>query len=273
MNYAYLLCPICRQKLCAEGVSLVCPENHTFDISAGGYVNMNTRSSLAGDSAEMVRARSAFLDAGYYEPFADAVADAIGCTDGGLIVDAGCGEGYYSAKVADKYKNATIYGFDLSKNAVKKAAKRVGRDSLNASFFVCGIFDLPLASESVDTVINLFAPCAAEEFHRILKPHGRLIMGVSGEDHLLGLKKVLYDDVYLNRPEKLSAPDGFVCISKQNVRYRVKIDASDMIRNLFSMTPYYWRTSKEDEKKLYAQSELETVLDFDIMIFERSEEI
>ncbi|MBQ7821833.1 MAG: methyltransferase domain-containing protein [Clostridia bacterium] len=217
----------------------------------------------------MVQARSRFLDAGYYEPFAKAVVRTLESFAPGVIIDAGCGEGYYSTMVSREINDVCVLGFDLSKSAINKAAKRAGKNNPSARFFVCGIFELPLADESADAVINLFAPCADSEFFRVIKPGGHLIMGVAGEDHLIGLKSALYDDVYLNRPEKVSAPDGFFELSREKIKYNVTIKGKETISDLFSMTPYYWKTSEKDAAKLNELESLDTVLDFDIIVFER----
>ncbi len=279
MKEKILICPKCANALQMSNGCFMCSQRHTYDIASSGYVNLNTKLTVSGDSPEMVRARSRFLDAGYYDPFADALINQIRKTGAKIIIDAGCGEGYYSNMIADKIEDAIVFGFDLSKSAVNKAAKRAHaqakantkteQESERTSFFVCSIFDLPIKDESADAVINLFAPCASEEFYRVLKPGGHLFMGVAGKDHLLGLKDALYDEVYLNRPEKISAPEGFSKILRENIRYEVCVDSTQSICDLFSMTPYYWKTSEKDASKLCQLKCLCTVLDFDIIVFER----
>lgn len=262
-------CPICQGDVSRVGGSLTCGSKHTFDIAKSGYVNLNVKGATAGDSKEMVRARSDFLDGGYYSRFAEKLVEVLGEMPHKTVIDAGCGEGYYSVKAA-KEAGCALYGFDLSKAAVEKAAKRAAAADADASFFVGGIFDLPVKNENIDVVLNLFAPCASEEFLRVLKPHGRLIMGIAGENHLLGLKSALYSEVYLNNPEKLADIDGFTRIKTDRVSYKVVIEGRKQIENLFSMTPYYWKTSREDADKLRELERLETELDFEIAVFEKN---
>lgn len=263
-----LICPKCKKALGTIGKSLVCENRHTYDISKSGYVNLNLKPVDSGDSLEMVRARSRFLDSGYYFNFAEAITSVIADVSHSVIVDAGCGEGYYSEIISRKFPESDIYGFDLSKSAVEKAAKRT--KGLSDFFSVCSIFDLPLCPSSADVVINLFAPCADKEFARVLKPGGHLIMGVAGEDHLLGLKSAIYENVYLNTPEKVIAPEGFREKSRHKVKYNAHICGTDTVKDLFAMTPYYWKTSKSDADKLSNITELDTLLDFDIVVFERT---
>ena len=263
-----LVCPKCGQAISKTAGSLVCKNKHTYDIASSGYVNFNTKSASSGDSPDMVRARSRFLDGGYYSDFLNALKTTITSLSPHTVVDAGCGEGYYSAAIADTL-DVTLLGFDLSKSAVNKAAKRTSKHKENTLFAVCSIFDLPIKDNSIDIVMSLFAPLAGEEFTRIIKPGGHIVMGVAGKDHLLGLKKAIYDDVYKNSPEKVIAHNGFFEVSRKNIKYTAKIKGKEDIKALFAMTPYYWKTSESDAAKLDYIEELETLLDFDIIVFER----
>lgn len=264
-------CPVCRKGIVNNSRSLVCEAGHTFDVSSSGYVNLNTKACTSGDSKTMAQARSRFLDCGYYKRFSDAVTSCVKQWRHENILDAGCGEGYYSVNIAKELENTTVLGFDLSKPSVEKAAKRAKAQNVNAGFFVGGIFDLPIKNESIDVIINLFAPCADEEFYRILKTHGKLIMGVAGENHLLGLKNALYNSIYLNHPEKVIAPNGFIESERRKVTYETEILGTQSILDLFTMTPYYWKTSQNDAEKLKKLETLKTALDFEIITFEKTE--
>ena len=270
MNYKILTCPKCGQALNRVNNSLICENRHTYDFSASGYVNFNLKQNVSGDSPDMVHARSRFLDAGYYEAFADEVNRILSDLSAKTVVDAGCGEGYYSSLFAKKDESRFVYGFDLSKTAINKAAKRILNKTENALFMVSSIFEMPVKANEADCAVSIFAPVAWGEFARIIKPDGHLVICAAGKDHLLGLKKALYEDVYLNTPEKLVPGEGFVEISRKNLKYTVKICDNQEICDLFAMTPYYWKTSKDDAAKLKELDVLETVLDFDIFVFERS---
>ena len=266
-----IVCPVCGGKIASDEHTLFCERKHSFDISSAGYVNFNVRHTNTGDSKEMADARHRFLDKGYYRAFACGIADTLESHKSRSVLDAGCGDGYYSVFAAQSAGDMKLIGFDLSKHSVSHAAKRAraAKISSRAAFFAAGIFELPVKSESADTVLNLFAPCAAAEFHRVLKKGGSLIMGAAGERHLLGLKKALYDRIYLNTPEKIAAPEGFNEKSRRRINYKVKIEGNDSIRDLFMMTPYYWKTGERDAQKLKSAQSLETELDFEIIVFEK----
>ena len=125
-------CPICGEEFEEIGKSFVCKKNHLFDISSSGYVNLlpvhKANSKAPGDSEEMVSARRNFLSKGYYEPLMRGIIELISSRlpRSGIILDCGCGEGYYTVAMAEAFseRGANVYGVDISKTAVKKAAKR-----------------------------------------------------------------------------------------------------------------------------------------------------
>ena len=190
-----LRCPICggEMSICQNGgASMVCsgPRAHCFDLSSSGYVNLCTpKTSGGGDSKSAVRARSEFLDRGYYSPVADALCDTVKeyCGKESVLLDAGCGEGYYSLFPARN--GFSVLGADLSKFAVEAASKRAWREGIENTFFMtASVFELPVNDSSVGAVINIFAPCAEAEFSRVMKKDGLLIVAWAGERHLMGLK-------------------------------------------------------------------------------------
>jgi 23S rRNA (guanine745-N1)-methyltransferase len=177
-------------------------------------VNLAPNHSGGGDSKEAVRARSSFLRSGYYTPAAEAIAALARelTPEDGLVLDAGCGEGYYSNRVAEE--GFSVLGVDLSKFAVDTAAKSARRERMNRGqasstlYAVGSVFELPVADGSFDTVINIFAPCAPAEYARVLKSGGHLIVAGAGERHLFGLKELIYDDPYLNEPRRDLPAEG-----------------------------------------------------------------
>ena len=267
-----LICPVCKGELHKEKKSYFCDsqKRHCFDISSSGHTNLCPGKSTGGDDKRAVKSRTEFLNLGYYEPISNKIVELLSDLDeSASIVDAGCGEGYYTSNIAERTGAAT-YGFDLSKEAIisaSKSAKRKGAS--NASFFVGGIYDLPIKDKCADAIVNIFAPCAEAEFSRALKNGGRLIVATAGKNHLLGLKKAIYDNVYTNE-ERADMPKELVLEGKHTVSYVAKIEGADAIRNLFSMTPYSYRTSEKDMQKLYALETLETEIEVDIFVYRKA---
>ena len=194
-----LACPICRSTLTAEAGAASCrcagARTHCFDFSRRGYLNLAGPQAGVGDARDAILARRDFLDAGYYRPLADEL-DRLLCELGcQSVLDAGCGEGYYTDRIAD---GRDVLGIDLSKDGIDHAARRARQSGSGAAFVVASLFSMPVADASFDAVVNLFAPCAEQEFDRVLKSGGYLILVGAGERHLMGLKRLIYDDPYAN---------------------------------------------------------------------------
>ena len=254
--------------------TLRCAKGHSFDVAKEGYVHllgadrMHTRAP--GDSKEMVAARRAFLAGGYYAPFAQALCALLEQELAGhrtpLVLDAGCGDGYYTAAAARALPQASIAAFDVSKPAVRAAAVET-RGLANVQCAVAGSFAIPILSETADAVCNIFSPAAPVEFARVLRRGGALIYAVPGPRHLFGLKEVLYDTPYEN-PLQDTAYAGFALEKRVPVRTVFTL-RGEAIRQLFAMTPYYWKTPREGAERLAACSELTTEAAFDFVLYRR----
>ncbi|MBR2721880.1 MAG: methyltransferase domain-containing protein [Clostridia bacterium] len=265
-----LACPVCLGSLqiTKDHKSCFCDgaRRHSFDFSRSGYLNLTAGQKLEGDGKASVRARRAFLEAGYYQPLSNRINELLAELDAKKILDAGCGEGYYTNRAASKER--CVLGIDLSKDGVDFAAKSAKVQGNCVGFSVASIFSLPVRDASFDTVLNLFAPCAEEEFSRALTQNGSLILVGAGERHLLGLKERLYETPYLN-PGRADLPKKMPLLHKETLHYEITVSGNAQIQALFSMTPYYFRTSDSDKAKLDGLETLTTEVEFDIFIFRK----
>ncbi len=264
-----LSCPVCRAGMTETEDGKVCQcmsaKPHCFDFAKSGHLHLGGPHAGEGDSKDAVRARRAFLDAGYYQPLSDAVNRILDEIPSETVLDAGCGEGYYTNRMAE---DRDVFGIDLSRAGVESAAKRAKQIGTRAAFAVASIFAMPVQSASVDVVTNLFAPCSEEEFLRVLKPNGHLILVGAGERHLMGLKEAIYENPHEN-VGRADLPTQMKAVGKERLTFEITVNGQDMIQSLFSMTPYYWRTSKQDREKLEKLDTLTTSVDFDIFLFRK----
>ena len=266
------VCPKCKGELVFDGNTKKCKNNHCFDRAKAGYYNLllGVGGGTHGDNAEMVEARRAFLSRGFYEPLADKLSELV-ClhtSADGCVLDAGCGEGYYTDKVEralkGRYGVSNVLAFDISRDAVKYAA----RQSRAVSLAVATSYDMPIADASVDTVFNAFSPLAVSEVSRVLKAGGRFIMAYPGREHLFGLKAHIYKTPYKNEPQD-TALEGFRLVSHDVLSYVIRLDTAEDIRSLFMMTPYAYRTSREDRERVLSLSEVTTEIEFVIDVYEK----
>ncbi|MDI5973827.1 methyltransferase type 11 [Streptomyces sp. SL13] len=200
-----LVCPLCGQDLTAREGSLRCGAGHTFDIARQGYVNLLPGDARPGtaDSAEMVRARTDFLAAGHYAPLARAVAAAVPAACG-MVLDAGAGTGYYLAAVLAECSGAAGLGLDISKFALRRAARAHPR----ARAAVWDLWrPLPVRTGAVGALLNVFAPRNPAEYRRVLAPDGVLVVVTPEPDHL-GELRALRDgmlDVEAGKADRLAS--------------------------------------------------------------------
>ncbi len=265
--HTVLTCPVCHAPLVRGEKAFSCEARHSFDIAKQGYVNLLLAGGKHGDNALMINARRRFLSQGYYENLAMALREAVKShvKEDAVFLDIGCGEGYYTTFIRQALgKGAGLYAFDISKDALKYAAKRDG----HAVFFAASAYDIPIASDSVDAISLFFSPYAESEIKRTLRTGGIFIMAIPDERHLFGLKQVIYETPYLNRPEKTEI-EGFRLLSDIPLRKEIVLTDKEDIAALFSMTPYYYKTAEKDKEKLYALSYLATETDFRLLVYQK----
>ena len=268
-----LRCPVCAAAMQTDETGRSCrcmgARVHSYDFARSGYLNLTRPGDGEGDLKDAVRARKMFLEAGYYEPLSNEVNAILQTANAKVLLDAGCGEGYYTNRMANSER--AVFGVDLSRAGIDAAAKSAKQNATGASFAVASIFSLPVGDAACDAVTNLFAPCCESEFSRVLKNGGYLVLVGAGERHLMGLKEVLYENPYLN-PGRADLPTKMKEIERRRLIYTITVEGEEAIEALFSMTPYYWRTSEADRAKLKNLQTLTTEVDFDIFVYQKGEE-
>ncbi len=266
------VCPKCGGKLNILDNRAACGSGHSYDRARGGYYNLLLGSSggVHGDNKEMVLARRAFLGGGFYAP----LARWLSCLTleytpaGGAILDAGAGEGYYTdfieRAIYERDGKSDVSAFDISKDAVRE----IGKKNRRISLAVAGSYHMPLADESVDTLINTFSPLALDDTRRVLRSGGHFIMAIPGEMHLYDLKSVIYDTPYKNEVAD-TAIDGFELVMDDPLSYKFRLTGQEEIKSLFMMTPYAYRTKQSDREKVAALNSLECTADFRIFVYKK----
>ncbi|MGN1347279.1 MAG: putative RNA methyltransferase [Eubacteriales bacterium] len=272
-----LVCPVCGAALIRRERSLCCTAGHTFDLAKCGYVNLlppgKEKNARTGDEREMVRAREAFLSLGCYDRITDRLAELIAAhaAESSLTVcDMGSGEGYHTCRLTGRLAAQTggevlAVGFDASKYAAERACKRAVRSGLmpadgvgaafdagTAAYFLPGnLFRLPVADHCMNTAVSLFAPVAGAEAKRVLTKNGILAVVSSGAGHLMEMRRLLYDDVHVSG-ELPAVPDGFSEWSRERLTYSVTLTHTDELLALFTMTPFYYKTTEAGRARLAA---------------------
>lgn len=250
-TFSALACPLDGEPLNQSGTCWRCPAGHSFDVARQGYLHLlpvqKKRSLDPGDSKDMVAARRRFLNAGFYQPIAEAVNKAVapGAADAKPLacLDAGCGEGYYLRQLAaaNTERSLALVGVDISKWATLAAAKQDKRPR----WVVGSNANLPVLPGTLDRVLCLFGFPVYSEFARVLKPGGILIQADAGPDHLRELREIIYPSLKPEKPPAVDVPEGFLSLGTETIRYSLTLESQEAIADLLAMTPHFYRAPAE----------------------------
>lgn len=258
-------CPHCQNPLIIKDTQAKCLNNHTFDQAKSGYYNflIKSQKSFKGDHPSMILARRDFLNQNHYKPLIEEIQTILKPLNPLKLLDAGCGEGYYTSFLQNHMNSCTFFAFDISKDAVDKCAKK--NQKINT--FVSSVNSIPLQRNSMDVILSMFAPIDFDEFSRVASNHGYLLVTSAHPNHLLELKELTYDHIKLHAPLQLKDP-RFEIIQTKELSFTMSLQQPD-VTNLFLMTPYSFRTKKEDKQKVFEAKSLNITAHFTLTLLKR----
>ena len=238
----FLRCPVCAGGLAESDGALRCPAGHSFDIARQGYVNLVPGRA---DSADMVEAREAFLDAGHFGRLSAALAEEAGPADvAGAVVDIGAGTGHHLARVLD----ATPERIGLAIDASAPALRRSARAHPRAAAIGADVWrDLPLRDGVAALILSVFAPRNAAEMARVLSPGGALLAVTPTTRHLfelvgpLGLLSVPEDKA--DRLDEQLDPH-FALSERRSVEHAMFLNREEAAQ-LIRMGPSAWHVDEQ----------------------------
>lgn len=244
-----LICPLCHSALTQQERQWRCSNQHSYDQARQGYLNLllvqHKRSKQPGDTPQMLGCRQAFLDAGHYQPVSKQINQSLAAQTPANLLDMGCGEGYYTARLQQALPATAIAGLDISKDAIIKACRR----SKSIQWLVSSSARLPAADASLDALLCVFSPWSWDECLRTLKPGGRVLLVGPQAEHLLNLRESLYDQIHPTPDLIRDCPTGLEIVSDQTLRYALNLNPADLA-NLIGMTPHGFRSQPERQQAL-----------------------
>lgn len=268
MTTQNLMCPVCHQRLELVSKTWRCEQGHSYDIAKQGYVNLHVvqhkHSKNPGDTPESVDARRAFLQGGYYQPLQQAVVHLLKDLKAKMVLDIGCGEGYYTSAMQQVVEQCI--GVDIAKNAVQRAAKLNDK----VTWVVGTGATLPVVNQSMDVCTSLFSPIPQTEILRVLKDDGYLIVVTPATDHLYAMREALFEQVNPHTPQKFveQLQDLFELKEQQVIDAPLVLD-QQALKNLIAMTPYAYKASPERRMQLEQKAHLQVTASFQIYLFQK----
>ena len=259
-------CPICQENLTLIETSLKCSNRHSFDLAKFGYVNLAPQiKQSANYDKENFQNRQQILEAGFYQAILEGISDILATKPSAKIVlDIGCGEGFYSRKLQESHPDKTFYAFDISKDSVQIAAKSEPNWSVN--WFVGDLARLPIKDASMDILLDIFSPANYGEFRRVLSQNGILIKVIPTENHLKEIRKTVQEQLtkkdYSNQDIKEHFQEHFSIQSSQIASLTKPITAKKR-QSLLSMTPLLFHV---DQSKIDWSQLTEITIEAEILV-------
>ena len=233
-----LRCPLCGGAFSRRDNSLVCGNRHTYDIARQGYVNFVPGQKEMFYKKELFESRAKVFEAGVYAPVIERLTQAISryvTKEHPVLLDAGCGEGYYTKAVCPD-REMTRIGFDLSKDAVKLAAK----GPKTATFFAADLKRIPMQDHTVDVLLDIFTPANYAEFARVLAPDGMIMKLAPRSGYLRELRELAGDRLrhqeYDGGDVERYAHEKMNMLAQETITYTLEV-SQETAYHLARMTP------------------------------------
>ncbi|WP_316244912.1 putative RNA methyltransferase [Oceanobacillus jeddahense] len=270
-------CPICEASMKVfELKSFICLNNHTFDFTKQGYINLTTHPIKAKYSKELFEARRKLIaEDKFFEPLIQAIAEIIRRQadikkESLLLLDTGCGEGSHLSNVCEKVRpdfgnTVTGAGIDISKEGVLAAAKNY----TNQIWAVADLANTPFKDKQFDVILDILSPSNYAEFNRLLRADGLVIKVVPRSGYLKEIREALFDERAKQEYSNIETVDrfneNFQKVDSLRVQYTRELNNLSM-QSLVFMTPLTW-TAKEERIKLFLERDsADITVDLEILI-------
>lgn len=241
-------CPICSGGMTMVDQSrLVCTENHSFDLSKNGYVNLAPQAHVTKYDKSLFEARKVVMGSGFFDPILDFLIvrlnERLTLVGQAAILDAGCGEGSHLSGLLGKLPdNVTGVGIDLAKEGIAAAAKEYP----GAIWSVADLANCPFSDNQFDAILNILSPANYAEFTRLLKPGGLFVKVVPESGYLRELRDIFYEDKEQKEETDPVArfAEHFDVVETERITYRFPLEKG-LLEPLIRMTPLSWGAGEE----------------------------
>nr|WP_261779923.1 methyltransferase domain-containing protein [Paenibacillus xylanexedens] len=268
-------CPLCSKPMKLIHLqSLICMNQHCFDIAKQGYINLSSRSIKSKYDRQTFETRRIISQSGLFHPLQAAVSEIMVSQNKTKepirLLDAGCGEGSHLNSIQtiinQRKRNPLLaVGIDISKEGISLAAAEYS----NAMWCVADIANIPLVNQQFNFIINILSPANYSEFQRLLSDNGLVIKVVPEQHYLKEIRDILYKgtgkQVYSNTPTIRYFNERFDLIAVENIQYQVSL-SEHLIPPLLGMTPLSWGASQESREQILRMDLREITMDFKILV-------
>lgn len=250
--------------------SLICQNNHTFDFTKQGYLNLTTHQIKTKYNKELFEARRKLMaEIGFFNPLIDAIVKFINCNLSNnkmMILDTGCGEGSHLSNICEAVTGAAIgVGIDIAKEGIITAAK----NHMEKIWVVGDLANPPFKDQQFDVILNILSPSNYTEFSRLLKDDGMIIKIVPQSQYLQELRQAFYHETekqtYSNSDTVERFNEKFQLLDSSRLTYSVKLDLI-ALEALIRMTPLTWDSTDAQIQAFLAKNITDITVDLEILI-------
>lgn len=245
-----LACPFCQEAFELEGYSLICRQNHQFDLSKKGTLYFLNHSIQTEYDKKMLFHRGLMIQSGMYQLVLDEIVKLIDVK--GTTLDVGCGEGSFLAELSKLGVKGPKIGFDISKEGIYLASSQ----PIDSFWCVADLTNLPFSETSIDSVLNIFSPSHYNEFRRVLKPTGAVVKIVPEANYLKELREAFYPNnlekqVYSNEKVVAKFSQELTLTHNERITYTFAIPENRRL-DILEMSPLEWQVAKEVKQEIQA---------------------
>ncbi|EOH98946.1 ribosomal RNA large subunit methyltransferase A [Enterococcus moraviensis ATCC BAA-383] len=252
-------CPVCNKAFQLQGYSLICKDNHQFDLSKKGTIYFLSHSIQTEYNKKMLHHRGRLIQAGMYQPLLEKISTTMDLT--GATLDVGCGEGSFLLELSKLGLSGSKIGFDISKDGIYLASNQ----AVEAFWCVADLTNLPFSNQSMDTVLNIFSPSHYQEFKRVLKKDGTVIKVIPEADYLKELRAAFYPDdetkqTYSNEKVLTKFSKEMDVLVDERVTFTFAIPEEYRL-DLLEMSPLEWGVAEEVKEAIQKNPLSEITID------------
>lgn len=241
------LCPKCSNEACIEGISLICGNNHRYDFSKKGYIHLINNYKPTKYNEELFQARADVFKNNFYKEVLVTLGNLVTKYSRDIVVDIGCGEGYYIRELKKVFPEKYFYGLDNSRDAIELAVKE---DKVNP-YMIANLANLPFREKSISCILNILTPANYTEFFRVLGEDGYLIKVIPNSDYLREIRALVGEKDYTNDETIGLIEENCQIIERVTVKNTYTLD-ENLAASFLKMTPLTFskKIKDEDIKKL-----------------------
>lgn len=266
-------CPICFSEMkIRESKSLICTNNHCFDLAKSGYVNFLSRPHQSKYTKKLFESRRAIFRQGLFNSLLSSISRWIIQDFKGdccKLLDSGCGEGTNLSYISDLVERETAaeilgVGLDISKEGIYMASKEFPHQI----WCVADLAKTPFAGKTFNYIVNILSPANYAEFKRLLTKDGVLIKVIPEKGYMRELREILYEDSdkqeYQNSGTEKFFQENMVMLDSQRVQYSVTLEGSS-ISDLVNMSPLCWGATEQCLQKVLKRDSIELTVDLKVL--------